>query len=105
MANVLWTQTLGAMHLARIRVGMRRLAPGVPELFTVTPEQVVAQLRRQRDGDGRASRRVHWTDRRLGPFTSSSALSQRPASREEKGKGLQCATQRAIRPRRSDGPR
>ena len=31
MANVLWTQTLGAMHLARIRVGMRRLAPGVPE--------------------------------------------------------------------------
>jgi AcrR family transcriptional regulator len=41
-ANVLWTQTLGVMHLARIRVGMRRLAPGVPELFTVTPEQVVA---------------------------------------------------------------
>ena len=41
MANVLWTQTLGAMHLARIRVGMRRVAPGVPDLFTVTPEQVV----------------------------------------------------------------
>jgi AcrR family transcriptional regulator len=40
-ANVLWTQTLGAMHLARIRVGMRRLAPGVPDLFKVTPEQVV----------------------------------------------------------------
>jgi AcrR family transcriptional regulator len=40
-ANVLWTQTLGAMHLARIRVGMRRLAPGVPALFPVTPEQVV----------------------------------------------------------------
>jgi AcrR family transcriptional regulator len=40
-ANLLWTQTLGAMHLARIRVGMRRLAPGVPELFKVTPEQVV----------------------------------------------------------------
>jgi AcrR family transcriptional regulator len=41
MANVLWTQTLGAMHLARIQVGLRRLAPGVPDLFRVTPEQVV----------------------------------------------------------------
>jgi AcrR family transcriptional regulator len=40
-ANVLWTQTLGAMHLARIRVGVRELAPGVPELFQVTPEQIV----------------------------------------------------------------
>ena len=40
-ANVLWTQTLGAMHLARIGVGVRRLAPGVPDLFTVTPEQIV----------------------------------------------------------------
>lgn len=40
-ANLLWTQTLGAMHLARIRVGMRRLATGVPDLFKVTPEQVV----------------------------------------------------------------
>lgn len=42
MANVLWTQTLGAMHLARIRVGMRRSAGGAPELFTVTPERIVA---------------------------------------------------------------
>src|SRR5687768_10018043 len=40
-ANVLWTQTLGAMHLARIGVGMRRLGPGVPDLFKVTPEQIV----------------------------------------------------------------
>jgi AcrR family transcriptional regulator len=40
-ANVLWTQALGAMHLARIRVGLRRLAPGVPDLFPVTPDQVV----------------------------------------------------------------
>jgi AcrR family transcriptional regulator len=40
MANVLWTQTLGTMHLARIRVGVRQRAPGVPELFTVAPEQV-----------------------------------------------------------------
>ncbi len=41
-ANVLWTQTLGAMHLARIGVGVRELAPGVPDIFTVTPQQVVA---------------------------------------------------------------
>jgi AcrR family transcriptional regulator len=41
-ANVLWTQTLGLMHLARIRVGVRQAAPGIPELFTVSPDQVVA---------------------------------------------------------------
>ncbi len=41
MANLLWTQTLGAMHLARIRVGVREVAPGIPELFRVEPEQVV----------------------------------------------------------------
>jgi len=40
MANVLWTQILGATHLARIRVGVRQAAPGVPELFAVAPEQV-----------------------------------------------------------------
>jgi AcrR family transcriptional regulator len=40
MANVLWTQILGATHLARIRVGIRQAAPGVPELFAVAPEQV-----------------------------------------------------------------
>jgi AcrR family transcriptional regulator len=40
-ANVLWTQMLGTMHLARIRVGVRQAAPGIPELFTVAPEQVV----------------------------------------------------------------
>jgi AcrR family transcriptional regulator len=40
-ANVLWTQTLGAMHLARIRVGIREAAPGVPDLFRVTAEQIV----------------------------------------------------------------
>ena len=41
MANVLWTQTLGIMHLARIRIGIRELAPGVPGLFKVAPEQIV----------------------------------------------------------------
>jgi AcrR family transcriptional regulator len=40
-ANVLWTQTLGAMHLARIRVGVRQLAPNVPDLYRVEPERVV----------------------------------------------------------------
>jgi AcrR family transcriptional regulator len=41
MANVLWTQVLGAMHLARIQVGVRGAAPGIPELFRVEPERVV----------------------------------------------------------------
>ena len=41
-ANILWTQTLGAMHLARIRVGVREAAPGIPELFKVSAEQIVA---------------------------------------------------------------
>ncbi len=40
-ANVLWTQTLGTMHLARIRVGLRQPAPGIPELFSVSPQTVV----------------------------------------------------------------
>jgi AcrR family transcriptional regulator len=41
VANVLWTQTLGIMHLTRIRVGVRQAAPGIPALFAVTPEQVI----------------------------------------------------------------
>jgi AcrR family transcriptional regulator len=41
MANVLWTQTLGVMHLARIRGGVKQAAPGIPELFAIAPEQVV----------------------------------------------------------------
>jgi hypothetical protein len=40
-ANVLWTQGLGLMHLARIGVGVRNVAPGIPGLFTVEPERVV----------------------------------------------------------------
>ncbi len=39
-ANVLWTQGLGLMHLARIRVGLRRTA-GAPELFAVSADDVV----------------------------------------------------------------
>jgi len=41
MANFLWTSTLGAMHLARIRIGLRQQARGVPAAFAVEPEQVV----------------------------------------------------------------
>ena len=40
-ANVLWTQTLGTMHLARIRVGIKQAAPGIPALFTIEPDRVV----------------------------------------------------------------
>jgi AcrR family transcriptional regulator len=40
-ANVLWTQTLGTMHLARLRVGLRQGARGLPMLFSVSPERVV----------------------------------------------------------------
>ena len=40
-ANVLWTQGLGLMHLARIGVGVRSVAPGIPGLFTIEPERVV----------------------------------------------------------------
>src|SRR5215210_1792973 len=40
-ANVLWTQGLGVMHLARIRVGVRSLAPGIPALFAVEPDRIV----------------------------------------------------------------
>jgi AcrR family transcriptional regulator len=42
LANVIWTQVLGAMHLARIGVGMREVPPGVPDLFVIPAERVVA---------------------------------------------------------------
>jgi len=40
VANVLWTQILGTTHLARIRVGIKQAAPGIPELFAIDAEQV-----------------------------------------------------------------
>jgi AcrR family transcriptional regulator len=40
LANVLWTQGLGLMHLSRIGVGLRR-KDGAPELFRVDTEDVV----------------------------------------------------------------
>ncbi len=39
-ANHLYTQVLGTMHLARIGVGVREAAPGVPGVFAVSPERV-----------------------------------------------------------------
>jgi AcrR family transcriptional regulator len=41
LANVIWTQVLGTMHLARVGVGVREVGPGMPELFGVAPERVV----------------------------------------------------------------
>jgi len=41
LANILWTQTLGTMHLARSRVGLRQLAPGVPDLFRIEADRLV----------------------------------------------------------------
>jgi AcrR family transcriptional regulator len=40
-ANVLWTQALGVMHLARTGVGVRQAAPGIPALFSITPDRAV----------------------------------------------------------------
>ena len=40
VANRLYTQVLGTMHLARIGLGVRETAPGVPGAFALDPEQV-----------------------------------------------------------------
>jgi AcrR family transcriptional regulator len=39
-ANRLYTQTMGTMHLARIGVGVREAAPGIPDTFPIEPRQV-----------------------------------------------------------------
>jgi hypothetical protein len=41
LANLLYAQGLGAMHLARVSTGVRELAPGVPYIFPVDPADVV----------------------------------------------------------------
>jgi AcrR family transcriptional regulator len=41
-ANRLYAQVLGSMHLARVGVGVRAAAPGVPEAFPIDPERVRA---------------------------------------------------------------
>lgn len=43
MANFQWTQMLGALHLARIGVAVRQVAPGVPGLVPVDDGAVVEQ--------------------------------------------------------------
>jgi AcrR family transcriptional regulator len=40
-ANVLWTQMLGAMHLTRIRIGLRQAAPGIPGAFRIDADRVI----------------------------------------------------------------
>ena len=40
VANHLYAAGLGAMHLARIGIGVRELAPGVPQMFPVDPADV-----------------------------------------------------------------
>ena len=40
VANRLYTQVLGTMHLARIQVGVREAAPGVPTVFAIDAERV-----------------------------------------------------------------
>jgi AcrR family transcriptional regulator len=41
LANLLYSQGLGAMHLARVSTGVRELAPGVPYIFPVDPNDVM----------------------------------------------------------------
>lgn len=41
LANFLWTQVLGVMHLARLGVGVRQPAPGIPELFPIDSARVI----------------------------------------------------------------
>jgi AcrR family transcriptional regulator len=40
IANHLYAQGLGAMHLARVATGVREFAPGVPQMFPVEPADV-----------------------------------------------------------------
>src|SRR2546426_1434430 len=40
LANHLYAQGLGAMHLARVSAGVRELAPGVPQMFPVQAADV-----------------------------------------------------------------
>ena len=41
LANLLYAQGLGAMHLARVSAGVRELAPGVPQIFPVDAKDVM----------------------------------------------------------------
>ena len=41
LANLLWTQALGGMHLVRIGVGVRQSETGMLEFFPIDPERVI----------------------------------------------------------------
>jgi len=41
LANLLYAQGLGAMHLARVAAGVRELAPSVPQIFPVDAKDVM----------------------------------------------------------------
>ena len=41
LANLLYAQGLGAMHLARVAAGVRELAPNVPQIFPVDAKDVM----------------------------------------------------------------
>jgi AcrR family transcriptional regulator len=41
VANQLYAQGIGAMHLARVRAGVAELAPGVPRIFEVEVREVI----------------------------------------------------------------
>lgn len=45
-ANLIWTQMLGAMHLDRIGVGVKRTDDGQPALFAVSPAALLAACTR-----------------------------------------------------------
>jgi AcrR family transcriptional regulator len=42
LANLLYAQGLGAMHLARVAAGVRELAPNVPQIFPVDAKDVMS---------------------------------------------------------------
>jgi AcrR family transcriptional regulator len=42
IASVIWTQTLGTMHLARLGVGVKRGAGGLAELFDIDSDRLIA---------------------------------------------------------------
>ena len=40
VANRMYAQVLGTMHLARVRAGVTEAGPGVPSVFRMDPERV-----------------------------------------------------------------
>ena len=40
VANRIYVQVLGTMHLARVRAGVREVAPGMPGVFRIDPERL-----------------------------------------------------------------